>query len=99
MATKQEEALTLAQNIATAVFTKLKLTTEYRISVRRHAEPAAMPWIEIAFGKLNKPAETHEHCVSLPEFHYICETQEQRSDTATYIYKVIAMMTGKLEPK
>ncbi len=95
MSLQQENALSLCQNIATVVFVKLALTDQYTVVVRRHAEPVAMPWLEIAFRRIGKPVETHEFCVSLPEMHYTLETKEEKSELATYVYKSIKTMLGK----
>jgi len=99
MSAQQEAALKLAQNIATVVFAKLKLTDQYTVAVRRHAEPVVMPWLEIAFCKVGKPPETHEFCISLPEVHYMVDTREEKSSLATYVYKTVGHMLGKLEQK
>ena len=69
------------------------------VAVRRYADPCPMPWIEISFCRIGRDPVTNEHCICLPESHYKCETKEQRSNIAQYIYKSIAMMVGKLEPK
>ena len=89
----------LAEQIATAVTAKLNITDRYMVAVRRHAEPCPMPWIEIALCLKGKPPETHEFCVSLPEYHYDCKDKEERSAIAQYVYKTISMMIGKLDPK
>jgi hypothetical protein len=97
--TPQEQALQLCQKMASAIFQKLKLTDQYTVAVRRHGEPVAMPWLEIAFHRTGKPVETHEYCVSLPEVHYMVKTREEANDLATYLYKCVGIMLGKLEPK
>lgn len=88
-----------AQKIATAVFTKLQLHAQYDVVVRRHAEPAAMPWIEVAFTKKGKTPEDGEHCISMPESQYDVPDKEAANKIATYVYKTTAMMLGKLAPK
>lgn len=97
--TASNPQMELARQMATAIFTKLQLQGKYMVSVRRHAEPVAMPWIELAWCQNGKDPTTHEFCISLPEAHYMVETREEKSALATYLFKLVATMVGKLAPK
>lgn len=90
----------LARKIAGAVIGKLGLASKYTVAVRRRGMgEAAAPWIEIAMCKIGKPVETHESSIALMESHYVCSTKEERTALATYLYKQMALMAGKVEPK
>lgn len=96
--TNMDAALDLAQKIATAIATKLKIDSTHIIAVRRRGE-GPLPWIEIAILKQGKPPETHESSVALPESHFLCDTKEERTTLATYLFKQVALMANKVEPK
>lgn len=96
---KQDDIKKLAQMIATACITKLKLESKYFTSIRWYGAPCPMPFIEIGVTPNGKPVETHEFSVCLPAMHYLCETKEERSDLANYIFKQIQLGVGKWEAK
>jgi hypothetical protein len=90
----KDKSQAFARQIATAVFSKLKMEDKYTVTIRRHAEIVPFPWIDIAFCKIGKNPQTDEYTLTLPERRYLVDTKEERSELATIIFRNVMMMLG-----
>jgi hypothetical protein len=95
----EERIKMFALTIASACIDKLGLTKGYRTNVRYYKAPCPMPWIEIGVTPLNKDITTHEFSVCLPFQSFVCDTKDERSALAQYIFRIIQLGVQKWENK
>jgi len=96
---KADDIKKFAMLIATACLQKLHLEKDYFVAVRWYGAPCPMPFVEIGVTPKVKPVETHEFSVCLPAIHYLCDTKDERSELANYVFNLVKIGVNRWESK